>query len=460
MATSRMLAAVPPSGDDAGAASGRARRAREQRLRHWARRCDEERSIGVAIGRHHSAPPPKDADTGIFGAQAVSVIKDIAAEVADLRLVLADVHNYITYTLEHNVEAIVARQLREQAIWQHSDADMATEASESANVSVPERCEVMQISTPFSSPDRSISAALASTHANGQLFPDIVPFPFPSVESSPDPAGGFAVEDVTDSVNCVTAKDGTDPVDDFAVESFANPVGGFAVEDVVDLAVGVEDDTGGDHVKGFAVEQRASLVDGFAVESFKKSSGGFAVEDAMDLAVGVEDDTGRGHVKGLAVPVPASLVDGFAVETFNNPVGGCAVEDAVDLAVGVKDDAGADHAKGFAIEKRASLVDGFAVEDAMDLAVGVLRVEERASLVDGLAVESGAYPVQGFAVEKRADSVEGFAINGGAAALPVRACPQLSEDVLQACARAEAFLSNWQAEEQKAPGSTGRRRRG
>ena len=412
MATSRMLAAVPPSGDDAGAASGRARRAREQRLRHWARRCDEERSIGVAIGRHHSAPPPKDADTGIFGAQAVSVIKDIAAEVADLRLVLADVHNYITYTLEHNVEAIVARQLREQAIWQHSDADMATEASESANVSVPERCEVMQISTPFSSPDRSISAALASTHANGQLFPDIVPFPFPSVESSPDPAGGFAVEDVTDSVNCVTAKDGTDPVDDFAVESFANPVGGFAVEDVVDLAVGVEDDTGGDHVKGFAVEQRASLVDGFAVESFKKSSGGFAVEDAMDLAVGVEDDTGRGHVKGLAVPVPASLVDGFAVE------------------------------------------------DAMDLAVGVLRVEERASLVDGLAVESGAYPVQGFAVEKRADSVEGFAVNSGAAALPVRACPQLSEDVLQACARAEAFLSNWQAEEQKAPGSTGRRRRG
>ncbi len=54
--------------------SGRARRARDQQLRHWSRRCAEERKIGIALGRHHSAPPVDRAEVGIFGQDALHLL--------------------------------------------------------------------------------------------------------------------------------------------------------------------------------------------------------------------------------------------------------------------------------------------------------------------------------------------------------------------------------------------------
>ena len=96
--------AVPPSSMVSEATSGRARRARDQRLRHWARRCSEERAIGSAIGRHHSAPPVHAADVGIFGGEAVDLLRTIVARIDE-------VQSFIQGPLQCQLESLITGQL-------------------------------------------------------------------------------------------------------------------------------------------------------------------------------------------------------------------------------------------------------------------------------------------------------------------------------------------------------------
>lgn len=72
----------PEHGRDGNKGDGRAKRARDQRLRHWGRRLQEERRIGEASARHHSAAP---VDIGALSEALVTKLVGVLLDKAEAR---------------------------------------------------------------------------------------------------------------------------------------------------------------------------------------------------------------------------------------------------------------------------------------------------------------------------------------------------------------------------------------